>query len=141
MAVRWIDYRLSRSLLFNSRTMLEGLQSGHRPPLPASSRVDSNARLMPVRVPTPDSPSLSSLGPEPSWTLEESLWEGDFNALGLRSVDDDDLLLPEDGRFVTMRVSDSNKARIFNQAWFAQMQDEDLVSALVALAYPDRLAR
>ena len=39
------------------------------------------------------------------------------------------------------QVTSATSPFAFNRAWVAQMQDEALVAALVALAYPDRLAR
>ena len=40
-----------------------------------------------------------------------------------------------------MQVTGATSPFAFNQAWVTQMKDGALVAALVALAYPDRLAR
>lgn len=92
---------------------------------------------------TMSSPAQS---PAPLLTLsrlysDEDAWEGEFNALGIKSFDDD--ADNEDEFWLDWKEQQAivNKGKIFNQAWVEQMQDKDLVSALVALAYPDRLAR
>ncbi|GAX86420.1 hypothetical protein CEUSTIGMA_g13830.t1 [Chlamydomonas eustigma] len=72
-----------------------------------------------------------------SSSSDEVLWSGgDFNALGLVSTDDEEELEEE-----MLRNLASIPTAVFTQAWVRQMKDDGLVAALVALTYPDRLAR